>query len=122
MTNPKIPEWVQAAIAKITKKRQKPKSDPRTDAYHYDVGFAKGLKAAQDIFLRELERNKPQDEWLPIGEGYIEDRETVLLTDGKSVWCDMVIFDEEGFYFDNGSNPEAVTHWQPFPLPPKASE
>nr|WP_283397682.1 DUF551 domain-containing protein [Wielerella bovis] len=46
------------------------------------------------------------------------------MTNGEEVWSDTVMCDIEGsdhvFYFDNGSDPDYITHWQPLPQPPKA--
>lgn len=63
------------------------------------------------------------DDWIDIGDGGFDDGQKILITDGNEVWTDKVMFDIENgehiFYFDSGSDPENVTHWQPLPKPPK---
>ncbi|WLF83767.1 DUF551 domain-containing protein [Moraxella sp. ZY210820] len=61
--------------------------------------------------------------WIKIEDGGFDEGQEILITDGKDVWTDTVMFDfDEGvhfIYFDNGSDPEAITHWQPKPQPPQ---
>ncbi|OOR90793.1 DUF551 domain-containing protein [Moraxella bovis] len=61
--------------------------------------------------------------WIDIKDGGFDDGQEILITDGKEVWTDTVMFDcsdnDYYIYFDGGSNPETVTHWQPKPEPPK---
>lgn len=56
MTNPKIPEWFQAAIAKLNEEYNEKRQifEERADPY-YD-GFADGLDIAETIFTCELMR------------------------------------------------------------------
>lgn len=79
-------------------------------------GFLNGMKKAIDIV-------KNHDGWIKIKDGGFDDGQEILITDGKEVWTDTVMFDyEDGVhfcYFDEGSDPESVTHWQPKPEPPK---
>lgn len=85
---------------------------------------ARGLEILKSVHSQLLQMPaEPQSAWRPIEDAVFEDRQEVLLTDGDSVWTDTIVIDYEdgeyGFYFDNGSDPDGVTHWQPFPLPPK---
>lgn len=77
------------------------------------------MKEQESILLSRSNNNG----WIKITDGGFDDGQEILITDGKEVWTDVVMFDyEDGvhfFYFDNGSDPEAVTHWQPKPEPPK---
>lgn len=61
--------------------------------------------------------------WIKIEDGGFDEGQEILITDGKDVWTDTVMFDfDEGvhfIYFDEGSDPDAITHWQPKPEPPQ---
>lgn len=61
--------------------------------------------------------------WIDIKDGGFDDGQEILITDGKSVWCDTVRVDLDGneyfYWFECDSDPETVTHWQPKPEPPK---
>lgn len=60
MTNPNIPKWVQAAIAKLTEKHDEKRQTFKERGDRYHDGFADGLDAAETIFMRELERVERQ--------------------------------------------------------------
>ena len=85
-----------------------------------------GMKQAKLIEMfkgREgIIHNQSNNGWIDIQDGGFDDRQEILITDGKEVWTDTVMFDcsdnDYYIYFD-GSNPETVTHWQPLPKPPK---
>lgn len=76
------------------------------------------MKEQESILL-----NQSNNGWIDIKDGGFDDGQEILITDGKDVWTDIVMFDcldgYHYFYFDNGSDPEAVTHWQPKPQPPQ---
>lgn len=77
------------------------------------------MKEQESILLSRADNNG----WIEIKDGGFEDEQEILITDGKSVWCDIVMCDYEddvySYCFKNGSNPDNVTHWQPKPKPPK---
>lgn len=62
MTNTtNIPEWVQAAIAKLTEKHDEKRQQFKQQGNSYHDGFADGLDAAETIFMREFENSVPKE-------------------------------------------------------------
>ena len=52
-----------------------------------------------------------------------EDEQEIIVTDGKTVWCDTFLRDEIGCYLDSGSClVDSVIAWQPLPKIYKESE
>lgn len=61
MTNPKIPKWVQAAIAKLNKKHDEKRQQFKQQGNRYHDGFADGLDAVETIFMREFKNSAPKE-------------------------------------------------------------
>lgn len=122
MTNTtNIPEWVQAAIAKLNEKHDEKRQQFKQQGNRYHDGFADGLEAAETIFMREFERAEPQSGWISVADRLPEhSQEVIACTNAGLVSYDYLTSKGEWHWakFEEG----CVTHWQPFPQPPKASE
>mgnify|MGYP000879917723 CR=1 FL=1 len=67
--------------------------------------------------------------WIPFEGEYAlqgkipEEEQEIIVTDGKTVWCDTFLRDEIGCYLDSGSClVDSVIAWQPLPKIYKESE
>lgn len=61
MTTPNIPQWFQAAIAKLNEKYDEKRQQFKQQGNRYHDGFADGLEAAETIFMREFKNSVPKE-------------------------------------------------------------
>lgn len=79
--------------------------------------------------LKELANKADSFEWIPfeIEDGFLycqipDDDDDILVTDGKVVWHDTWIEDDDGYVLDSGYELYKCLAWMPLPKPYKENE
>ncbi|ULJ60823.1 DUF551 domain-containing protein [Wielerella bovis] len=90
------------------------------DCMANEVDKKRGIAILEEIhtrFLSELQSGG----WISVADRLPEPAETVLVFMDNGVWSGF--HDTENWFIHGWSkNPFKVSHWQPMPQPPKASE
>lgn len=86
------------------------------------VGILAGYEPDDDVSFEEM-KNKIQlmanKEWISIADKLPNDMDTIIVHNGKDVWCcTFIVYDEPdgpSFETEKGGSDNSVTHWQPLP-------